>query len=249
MSNIKNEYVQASWARRAELTSLIYQRTQGHVYRGPFQAMKILHKFSWGDGDCASKLLGLYECELFDAIEFEINQSHDMILNVGCAEGYYGIGLAKRTGATTVLFDVNDAAINIARENAQANNVNRIMFSTACTIEQYRAFLINPKNPFIFMDCEGAEEDILDFEKIPELEKTTVIVESHDCNRPGLSKKLIERFEKTHVIKEIRQGSKNPYVPLIDDLDDYDKMLLCVEARPSTMTWLYMRPKNEVRDI
>lgn len=243
MSNTKNEYIAASWARRAELTSLVYERTNGFVYQGPFKGMKILHKFSWGDGDCASKLLGLYECELFENIEMTIDQQPDMILNIGCAEGYYGIGLAKRTGATTVLFDINETAINIARENAHVNGVNKIMFSTACAIEQYRSFLINPKNPFIFMDCEGAEEDILDLEKIPELAKTSIMVESHDCNRPGLTTKLIERFSDTHNILVIKQGNKNPYLKIIDDLDDYDKMLLCVEARPSTMYWLHMIPK------
>jgi len=244
MSDIKNNYIRASWERRAELTNLVYHRTGGNVYQGPFEGMKILHKFSWGDGDCASKLLGLYECELFEGVEQVIDQQPDMILNIGCAEGYYGIGLAKRTGATTVLFDVNETAINIARENARANGVNRIMFSTACAVEQYRAFLINPQKPFIFMDCEGAEEDILDLEKIPELAKTTVMVESHDCNRPGLTDKLIARFSDTHDIKVIKQGNKNPYLKIIDDLDDYDKMLLCVEARPSTMFWLHMTPKK-----
>lgn len=243
MSDAKNNYIAASWARRAELTSLIFERTDGHVYQGPFKGMKILHKFSWGDGDSASKLLGLYECELFDSIEMSIEQQPDMILNIGCAEGYYGIGLAKRTGTVTVLFDVNQKAIDIARENAQVNGVNRIMFSNNCVIEQYRAFLINPQKPFIFMDCEGAEEEILDLEKIPELAKTTIMVESHDCNRPGLTSKLIERFSDTHNILVIKQGSKNPYLKIIDDLDDYDKMLLCVEARPSTMYWLHMIPK------
>lgn len=243
MSEVKNNYIKASWARRAELTELVYQRTQGFVHRGPFQAMKILHKFSWGDGDCASKLLGLYECELFEDIERVINQPHDLILNIGCAEGYYGIGLAKRTQTKTVVFDVNKTAVDIARENAAANGVNKILFSTDCTIDNYRSFLASANNPFIFMDCEGAEEEILDLTVVPELAKTSVMVESHDCNRPGLTDKLVARFAETHNIKLIRQGNKNPYMPLIDDLDDYDKMLLCVEARPSTMIWLYMYPK------
>lgn len=243
MSDIKNKYVQASWARRAELTKLIYQRTEGFVHQGPFQGMKILHKFSWGDGDCASKLLGLYECELFEDIEKAINQPHDLILNIGCAEGYYGIGLAKRTQTKTVVFDVNKAAVDIARENAAANGVNKILFSTDCSVVSYRSFLASANRPFIFMDCEGAEEDLLDLTVMPELANTAIMVESHDCNRPGLTDRLVARFAETHNIKLIRQGSKNPYMPLIDDLDDYDKMLLCVEARPSTMIWLYLCPK------
>ena len=141
------------------------------------------------------------------------------------------------------MFDVNKTAVDIARENAAANNVNKILFSTDCTIDNYRSFLASACDPFIFMDCEGAEEEILDLEVMPELAKTSVMVESHDCNRPGLTDKLVARFAETHYIKLIRQGNKNPYMPLIDDLDDYDKMLLCVEARPSTMIWLYMYPK------
>lgn len=244
MSDNKTKYIKASWARRAELTALVYDRTQGHVYQGPFKGMKILHKFSWGDGDCASKLLGLYESELFDNIETVIAQEPDTVINIGCAEGYYGIGLAMRSNVKTVLVDINETAINIARENAQVNKVNKILFSTDCTIENYRSFLQTPNKPFIFMDCEGAEEDILDLEKIPELAKTTVMVESHDCNRPGLTNKLIDRFSATHDIIKISQGNKNPYLPITEDLDDYDKMLLCVEARPSTMYWLHMTPKK-----
>jgi hypothetical protein len=243
MSEIKNNYIQASCARRAELTSLVFERTNGFVVRGPFQSMKILPKWEWGDSDCAGKLLGIYECELYDSIEEVIQNNHDLIMNIGCAEGFYGVGFGMRTDAQIVMIDPFVAALNIARENANANKVNKILFSSESHPEVFRHYLQKYKNPFIFMDCEGAEEDILDLAVIPELAKTAIMVESHDCNRPGLTDKLVARFAETHQIKLIRQGNKNPYMPLIDDLDDYDKMLLCVEARPSTMIWLYMYPK------
>jgi SAM-dependent methyltransferase len=243
MSEAYNNYVHWSWKRREELTNLIFQRTNGIVYQGPFKGMKILPRWSWGDGDSAGKLLGLYECELFSSIEQVIDSRPDLVLNIGSAEGFYGIGFGMRTDAQVVLVDVSESAINIARENAHANGVNRIQFSIDSSIDNFRSYLSKFHRPFIFMDCEGYEEEFLDLEKIPELEKTSIIVESHDCIRAGLTDKLIDRFQFTHNTVSIPQGSKNPYFDLTFDLSDYDKMLLCVESRPSTMTWLFMEPK------
>jgi len=245
MSEAFNNYVHWSWKRREELTNLIFQRTQGLVYLGPFEGMKILPKWSWGDGDSAGKLLGLYECELFESIERVIGNNPDLVLNIGSAEGFYGIGFGMRIPTSqVVLVDVSETAINIARENAQVNKVNKIQFSTDSSIDNFRSYLAKYNRPFIFMDCEGYEEDFLDLEKIPELVKTTVIVESHDCIRAGLTDKLVARFKDTHNVKVIPQGAKNPYLGITFDLSDYDKMLLCVESRPSTMTWLFMEPKQ-----
>jgi hypothetical protein len=44
MSEAFNNYVAWSWKRREELTNLIFSRTKGHVFKGPFQGMKILPK-------------------------------------------------------------------------------------------------------------------------------------------------------------------------------------------------------------
>jgi predicted O-methyltransferase YrrM len=191
-------------------------------------------------------LLGLYECELFDSIEQVIANDPDLVLNIGSAEGFYGIGFGMRTTAQIVLVDISEAAIGIARENAQANKINKIQFSTDSSVENFRNYLSKYKKPVVFMDCEGYEENFLDLEVIPELKVTTIIVESHDCIRAGLTEKLVSRFENTHHVELIPQGSKNPYMPLTFELNDYDKMLLCAEGRPSTMTWVYMVPKNEV---
>jgi hypothetical protein len=245
MSDTLNNFVHWSWKRRAELTDLIFQRTNGQVYQGPFTGMKILPKWSWGDGDSAGKLLGLYECELYESIEDVVVSEPDLVMNIGSAEGFYGIGFGMRTDAQIVLVDVQEPAINIARENARVNGVNKIQFSTDSSVANFRSYLSRYNKPFIFMDCEGFEENFLDLNEIPELEKTSVIVESHDCIRTGLTEKLINRFQDTHIIKVIPQGAKNPYLDIIFDLNDYDKTLLCCEARPSTMTWLYMVPKYE----
>ena len=69
--------------RRIELIHLLLQRTQGKIYQGPFQGMKILPQWSWGDGDLGGKILGIYECELAPHIEQVIASKPDVTLNIG----------------------------------------------------------------------------------------------------------------------------------------------------------------------
>ena len=169
---------------------------------------------------------------------------YDLVLNIGCAEGYYGLGLARNLPDTLcALFDINPTAISICRENARANNLHNVQFNTDCSVENIRSYLTKADNPFIVMDVEGHERVLLDLETIPELSKTTVIVESHDCNIPGTTDLIVDRFKETHDVYTIPQGAKNPYIDILFDLCDSDKMLLCCESRPSTMTWVVMVPK------
>jgi len=78
---------------------------------------------SWED-DRGSKLLGFYEQELRPFIEAVIEWKPDVVLNVGCAEGYYAIGMAKRIlGAKIFAYDVDplaQAACKTARDLNQS---------------------------------------------------------------------------------------------------------------------------------
>jgi hypothetical protein len=247
MSDALHQFTQWGWIRKEELLKLVFERTDGKVYQGPFKGMTILPKYSWGDGDTGGKLLGIYEDELHDAIEVELNKTiqHDIILNIGCAEGYYGLGLALRNpGIPSILFDINPTAISICRENARANNINNVQFNTDCSVENIRSYLTKYKHPLIIMDVEGHERVLLDLEAIPELNKCSVIVESHDCIVQGTTDLIQNNLGGTHNVHTISQGAKNPYLDILFDLCDYDKMLLCVESRPSTMTWLHATPKD-----
>jgi hypothetical protein len=40
------------------------------------------------------KLLGCYEAELHGVIACALNTTYDTIIDIGCAEGYYAVGLA-----------------------------------------------------------------------------------------------------------------------------------------------------------
>lgn len=228
--------------RRRILLPEIFNRTEGRVIAGPFQGMKISERVCWGDGDTAGKLLGLYENELNAIIETEIANHHDIIINYGCAEGYYGVGLAVRSPSSQVyIVDAAPQAIETAQYNASLNNV-QVKELTVRTHDDLENLLVTAVNPLIVMDCEGAESIILDPSKVPSLKNAVIIVETHDCIRQGITDQLVERFDASHKIELIIQGSKNLYIDPIHDLSDIDKAILANENRPSTMGWLYMVP-------
>jgi hypothetical protein len=228
---------------RAALTVEVWQRTKGVVVSGPFKGMNILPESKWGDGDYANKLLGLYESELYDIVEKEIAAEHDFILNVGCAEGFYGIGLAQRTGLPTALVDIDADSLAIARKNAEANMVAGVEYINQSSPELIENLLSLFAKPFLVMDCEGYEEQYLDLSTVPSLAKTTVLVETHDCFRAGITERLEARFGATHEVVRVSQGAKNPYIDIIADFNDHEKLALACESRPSTMYWLYLVPK------
>jgi hypothetical protein len=239
------DYYKIALLRRKELTKIIFERTDGIVIDGPFKNMKVSKEHSWGDGDIANKLLGFYECELFPSFEDAMSKNPDAIVNIGCAEGFYGIGCALRLpNSDLYLLDINQDLLNISKINYELNNlINNVNFVINANNNDIEKILVKYKNPFVVMDCEGAEKDLCDPEITPSLKKSIVIVESHDIFVPNMIDILISRFQETHNITRISQGNKNAYIPLIKDFWDWDKMLLLSEGRGGTMEWLYMVPK------
>src|SRR5262249_28724052 len=77
------------------LARQISREYDGRIAAGPFRGMRL-------DYDAmpvpaySPKLIGTYEQELHPAIERAIDRSPSHILNVGCAEGFYAVGMAMR---------------------------------------------------------------------------------------------------------------------------------------------------------
>ncbi len=219
----------------------IFQRTDMKVIDGPFKGMKVLPLANWGSGDLIPKLLGTYENELYDCLEEVFAFKPSAIINVGCAEGFYGVGCGLRLPEATVAFiDIDLASLEIARKNAAANGLaaDRCTFSSTFS-------LLPQGQQFIFMDCEGAEYEYLDPIAHPSLASAIIIAEMHPFNRQGRSiEEVAARFRETHHVKIIRQGPKNPYIDCMEDIPDMVKFHLICENRPCTMYWLYMIPKD-----
>src|SRR4051812_16408166 len=106
----------AASARRLPLTVHIHRACNGQVISGPFRTMRLPIEYTMTN-QLAPMLLGVYEAELQPWVEAAINRRHDVIVNVGAAEGYYAVGLAMRVPqAISYAYDTDPAAQQRCRQ-------------------------------------------------------------------------------------------------------------------------------------
>lgn len=231
--------------RRAELTPEICKLTNNTVIDGPFNGMFVTEQSSWGDGDAAPKLLGIYEQELYPVIEQIIAARPEVVVNVGCAEGFYAVGLARRLVQSQVIAaDIVQDSLNIALKNAAANDIKNLTIKNSCTAQELEQLIKNNQVTAVISDCEGYEIELLDPKIVPSLAKSHILVECHDMFNNKITPTLIKRFNSTHrAIYKISQGARNPFVISgLEKYSDSDKWALVNEIRGEAMHWLYMEP-------
>jgi hypothetical protein len=215
------------------------------VLRGPFAGLEFVERSS--EGCHIAKLLGCYEQPLHPCIETILSIGYSKILNIGCAEGYYAVGFAKAMPSLISLaFDTSKKAQEACRQLAEMNGVSdRVKIGSLFSPIDFAKY--ENENVLVFCDIEGGEEELLDPSLAPALYKLDIVVESHECLRPGITKKLISRFDLTHSIEVIEDSGSRQ----LDDLPDWfkqlahlDQLLATWEWRSGPTPWLVMRSKN-----
>lgn len=212
------------------------------VMEGPFAGMEYVREAT--EGAHAARLFGTYESELHPHIEAFAAENLDCIIDVGCAEGYYAVGLARLMPDVTVhAFDIQAAARKACTELAGKNGVgDRVIIGETFAPDGFEAFA--GRNCLVIMDVEGAELDLLRPDMSPSLAQMSVIVETHDVFRPGTLAELKARFAPTHEILEIHQQAKTGPLPeWLNKLGHLDQLLAVWEWRMAPTPWLVMRPK------
>lgn len=231
------------YMNRTYLNNIIHERTQGVVQRGPFTGLKLCN---YDSGCLGNKLLGSYESQLYPAIEQTINYKPDLIINLGCGEGYYGLGLAKRLpNVRNIIVDNAEHELINALYNLQANNLDNVELWNSADLEVTEFIMSKYNKPFLFVDVEGYEITFLDKKTNKELEKSYIIVECHDFQGTPITQILQERFINSHHIFNIYDElNKTSDHQSIQSLTKEEKDLLLSEGRPGVMNWLYMIPKT-----
>jgi hypothetical protein len=201
---------------------------------------------AWGGGmDLSSRLLGFYEQELHGVIEEAVAGKPDLVLNIGCAEGYYTIGLARRLLKSRVLaFDIDASARNICEVSGSINGVGaNLQVLGEVKAEELEGYLAGSLNPFLFLDCEGAELDLLVPKITPSILRASLLVECHDFSNPRITATLMDRFSTSHNLLVINEGSRNPNSsPILSKLHSDFRWLAVNENRPRCMHWIYAVP-------
>ena len=238
-----NELLRRLCRWRSRLLANTYISRQGtEIHSGLFKGMDYLGVAT--EGALAPRLLGTYESELHAHLERFAAQGLDCVIDVGCAEGYYAVGLARLMPEVTVYaYDIDERARSACAALAAKNGVaDRVIVGGEFKPDGFEAFA--GRRTLVMVDAEGAEVDILQPELSPALAGMNVIVETHDVYRPDAKATMTERFSPTHEIVEVHQQPKTFEMPAwLDALPHLDQLLAVWEWRQRPTPWLVMRPK------
>jgi hypothetical protein len=223
----------------------IIDRTGRVVAQGPFAGMKYA-ELPWGWEWPIPNLVGSYESELHDEIERLIAWAPPRIIDVGCAEGYYAVGLAMRLPhAQVYAYDINEASRTFCRSMAELNGVaDRVHIDGECDHATLQA-MCGP-DALLIVDIEGAELDLLRPDKAPALCDATIVVELHDNRDPSISSVIQRRFASSHEIRLVTSGEKDlGHWHALQGLPARQQRMAVNERRsiyPHRQQWAVMRP-------
>lgn len=219
------------------------------VLHGPFRGMKYPAARAIGSALFA-KLLGSYERELHPIIERCIAEDYTHVVDIGCAEGFYAVGLALRMPKARVwAFDIEPEALRLCRAMGELNGVaDRITFGGACGASDLLALPLGRK-ALVISDCEGFEMKLFTDDVCRRLASHDFLIESHDYKVPATARCLLERFARSHDVEIIRSISDfcRPQIFAYRELENFDKatqISLLAELRPAEMEWLFFHSRK-----
>ncbi|MBX3485714.1 hypothetical protein [Phenylobacterium sp.] len=228
---------------RSQMLANTYIQLQGRrIWSGPFAGMDYVDHAT--EGALAPRLIGTYESELHPHLAALAAEGLDCVIDVGCAEGYYAVGLARMMpGVTVHAYDIDAKARAACAELAVRNGVSdRVIVGGEFRPDGFEAFA--GKRTLVLVDTEGAEVDILQPHLSPALAGMSLIVETHDVYKPGALATMMQRFAATHDIVRLDQQPKIfEMPPFLKPMTHLDQLLAVWEWRQQPTPWLVMRPK------
>ena len=226
------------------ITQRIVERHGLVIQDGPFAGMHYLPQSA--GSSLLPKLLGCYEAELHSTFEEAIERDYSQVIDVGCAEGYYAVGLARAlVDARVFAFDIDPRARELCEANARLNGVSeRVQMAGECGIEQLASVIEG--RTLILCDCEGCEMHLLNPDLVPKLKGCDMLVELHDLIDRNISKTIVSRFEGTHDISLITSTQRDTSsFKALEGLSDRARRIAVAEFREEQMQWAFMRAREQ----
>jgi hypothetical protein len=211
-----------------------YGRT---ILDGPFRGMK------YPMGSLLSRhgipiIFGTYELELHQIIEEVVSNHYDKIIDIGCAEGYYAVGLALRTDVEVYAFDCEPRERRYCRQMARENNVAvRVHVKSWCSKDTLKRLAVG--RCLIISDCEGFEASLFSSSLATALKNSDLLIELHQIDGINVRDVLMERFKPSHNARLITfdAARTGPAVPT-------EWRQFAREFRSPNQQWVYFTPRS-----
>lgn len=221
----------------------------GRVRQGPFAELRYPQLASVGSA-IFPKILGSYEAEIHEWIGEICRTDYSEIVDIGCAEGFYAIGLAlQRPEATVYAYDADPYARQLCAEMANFNHVaDRVVIREKFSGPDIAAIPIRRRG-LVVCDCEGHEKHLFTESTVPLFVDWDLLIETHDLFDITISTRLAELFESSHDLRAMTslddiQKVKTYRFPELLDLDLVTRFTILAEYRPHTMEWFFLKSRT-----
>ena len=213
------------------------------ILHGPFKDLKYQEPHPYGDS-VYNKRYGTYEKEIQELINISIDKKYDNIINIGCGEGYYAVGLALKCPNSNVFaYEIEPKAKEMCKTMAELNGVSNILIKSKKNISDID-FAKDSKN-LILCDCEGCESHIFNDYNIMIMKDFDFIIETHDFAYQNITEILINKFKNIgrifntiNAISDIDKIVKYE-VEELKYLSNQERYDIFKENRPDGMKWIY----------
>lgn len=234
--------------RSALLQNTFLQNGGSAVRSGIFAGMDMGPNAA--EGCYVPKLLGTYEQPIQNHIRDLSSTDYQNIVNIGCAEGYYAVGLAGVfKDAPIHAYDINPAALETCRKLAVINQVtDRIRLAPEFKPSSFQDF--SRQRVFYFVDIEGAEAALFSPGALAHLEHSDLIVECHSVRPNSITETLFGLFRQTHDVKIVFDNGMRTFENMPEwffNLAHLDQLLSVWEWRSSPTPWIVASAKKQSR--
>ncbi|MDR6772141.1 hypothetical protein [Azospirillum sp. BE72] len=196
------------------------------------------------EGSLFPRLLGTYEANLQPHIVGLGDRGYGVVLNIGCAEGYYAAGLGRMfpdavVHAYEIQAHLREACAVIAADNGLAS---RIRLGAEFVPGQSEVPV--EKKVLLFCDIEGGEFTLLNLDSFPQLADLDMVVEVHPSGDRSLDG-FMSRFHATHDVEIVDLSRRVVAAPrIIRGIGDFNQLLSICEFRGSETPWVILRSKT-----
>lgn len=213
------------------------------VRGGPFEGLKYVPESS--GSALLPKLLGSYESALHSVLAEAIGTPYERIVDIGCAEGYYAVGLTYRCpGIPVVAFESSPSARELCRRLADLNGVSsRVTILGECTTSALETAVLG--RSLIVCDVEGGEAELLDPVLVKGLTDCDLIVELHPFFNASIPRLMEDRFGQTHTGFLIHGRDGGRFPAELKTFKWFDRPLATWEERSGKEpVWQVLRSKR-----
>jgi len=177
------------------------------------------------------KLLGTYEQELHHIINIIGQRQYDLVIDIGSAEGYYAVGLARLLRTKVLAYEPEPIEKSFCEKAARLNGVSELIelrdLFCASDVQLFRG-----RRVLCISDCEGFESEIFNASTVPDVAGWDLLIELHG----DAAERLLGLSWPQQTIIITREPRFKSYQEL-GGLGDQETLLS--EGRADNQTWLW----------